>query len=164
MIKYSMLVYFIEYLISKRKTQSVTGKDLKFNHMCVIVTKKGVPLSYGYNVYDKKNQITEHAEEMALRILIENRERVYSKKKPLYLIVARTNGCNSKPCSRCLALIEKNSHLINITHVCYSHEEEADGLKKDKLKNLITGEKFISSYTRFLNKQKQNQQQVNSKS
>ena len=143
-----MLVYFIQHLISRRIKQTVNGKDLKFSHMCVIVTKKGVPLSYGHNVYDIKHQITEHAEEMALRILIENRERVYSKKKPLYLIVARTNGCNSKPCSRCLALIEKHTHLINIRHVCYTHEEEVDGLKTDKLKNLMTGEKFISSYTR----------------
>lgn len=143
-----MLVFFIQHLILKRQKQTANGKDLKFSHMCVIVTKKGVPLSYGHNVYDIKHQITEHAEEMALRILIENRERVYSKKKPLYLIVARTNGCNSKPCSRCLALIEKNSHLINIKQVCYSHEEEIDGLKTDKLKNLLTGEKFISSYTR----------------
>jgi cytidine deaminase len=153
MVKHSMLMYFIENLILKREAQTANGKDLKFKHMCVIVTKKGEPLSYGYNVYDLKNQITEHAEEMALRILIENKERLYSKKKPLYLIVARTNGCNSKPCARCLELIEKNLHIINIRHICYTHENEEDGIKMDKLKTLIMGEKFVSSYSRFLTKQ-----------
>jgi cytidine deaminase len=149
-----MLIYFIQHLIIKRQKQTATGKDLKFNHMCVIVTKKGLPLSYGHNVYDTKNQITEHAEEMALRILIENKSRLYVKRKPLYLIVARTNGCNSKPCSRCLELIEKNSHIINIKEVCYTHEEEVDGIKKDKLKNLMLGERFISSYNRVEAKKK----------
>ena len=146
-----MLIYFIQQLILKRQKQTANGKDLKFNHMCVIVTKKGEPLSYGHNVYDSKNQMTEHAEEMALRILLENKSRVYVKRKPLYLIVARTNGCNSKPCSRCLDLIEKNSHIINIKQVCYSHE---DGIKRDKIKNLMEGEKFISSYNRLEAKQK----------
>ena len=154
MIKYNMILYFIQKLILKRDMQSASGKDLKFKHMCVIVTKKGKPLSYGHNVYDSKNQLTEHAEEMALRILIENRERIYSKKKPLYLIVARTNGYNSKPCSRCLELISKNSHIINIKQVCYSHEEEFDGIKRDKIKNIMLGEKFVSSYNRIEAKQK----------
>jgi len=152
MLKYKMLLYFIQYLIEKRKKQTANGKDLKFNHMCVIVTKRGEPLSYGYNIYDVKNQITEHAEEMALRILLENKERLYSKRKPLYLIVTRTNGCNSKPCSKCLEMIEKHLHTIDIRQVCYSHEEELDGIKTDKIKNLIGGEKHISSYTRFMNK------------
>ena len=157
MVKQSMLIYFIEHLILKREAQTANGKDTKFKHMCVIVTKKGEPLSYGYNVYDTKNEITEHAEEMALRILIENKERVYNKRKPLYLIVARTNGCNSKPCARCLELIEKNLHIINIRQIYYTHEDEEDGIKMDKLKTLITGEKFVSSYSRFLTKQKNKQ-------
>ena len=90
-------------------------------------------------------------------ILIENKERVYNKRKPLYLIVARTNGCNSKPCARCLELIEKNLHIINIRQIYYTHEDEQDGIKMDKLKTLITGEKFVSSYSRFLTKQKNKQ-------
>jgi len=154
MVKHNILIYFIEHLILKRQTQTANGKDTKFKHMCVIVTKKGEPLSYGYNVYDTKNQITEHAEEMALRLVIENRQRIYNKRKPLYLIVARTNGCNSKPCARCLELIEKNLHLINIRQIYYTHENEQDGIKMDKLKTLIMGEKFVSSYSRFLTKQK----------
>ena len=159
-----MILYFIQILKIKRQKQTATGKDLKFNHMCVIVTKTGEPLSYGYNVYDLKNQITEHAEEMALRILIENKERLYSKKKPLYLIVARTNGCNSKPCARCLELIEKHLHILNIRQICYTHENEEDGIKMDKLKTLIMGEKFVSSYSRFLTKQtNQTKQKINKK-
>ena len=156
MVKYNKLIYYIEYLIIKRQKQTATGKDLKFNHMCMIITKKGVPLSYGYNVYDMKNQISEHAEEMALRILLENKDRIYVKRKPLYLIVVRTNGYNSKPCSKCLELIEKYSHLINIKHICYSHEEEIDGIKKDRVKDLILGEKHISSYDRYMNRQNKN--------
>lgn len=157
-----MLIYFIEHLIVKRESQTATGKDTKFKHMCAIVTKKGEPLSYGYNVYDTKNEITEHAEEMALRILIENKQRLYNKRKPLYLIVARTNGGNSKPCARCLELIEKNLNIINIKQIYYTHEDEQDGIKMDKLKTLIMGEKFVSSYTRFLMKQK-NKQKIQKK-
>lgn len=143
-------------LIKKRKCHT----DLKFNHMCVITTKKGVPLSYGHNDYDYKTETTEHAEEMAIRKLIEKINSSNNNKKNVCnLIVVRTNGHNSKPCSKCIELIKKYSHIITIKNIYYTHEDECCGMRKIKFKDLIEEPKHISSYQRFMDKRcnKQNQ-------
>ena len=130
-------------LLEKRKHLG----NLKYNHMCVIITKKGIPLSYGYNDYDYKNNITEHAEEMAIRKYINkiNLLKTY-KKKIGYLFVIRTNGNNSKPCSNCINIIDKYSYIITIKNIYYTHEEEESGIRKTTIKQLIDGPQHISQY------------------
>ena len=155
MVKFDLGLYR-EQLIEMRKKQTAPGGELKFNHMCVIITKKGTPLSYGYNDYNFTTQTSEHAEEMAIRKLLEkkNKLNIELSKKKLYLLVVRTNGYNSKPCSRCVAMLNKYSGLINLKQIYYSHEEEDDGMRKEKFRDLLHGEQHLCSYSRFMYKGK----------
>jgi cytidine deaminase len=158
MVKFDM-AYYREQLIEMRKKQTLPGSELKFNHMCVIITKKGTPLSYGYNDYNFATQTSEHAEEMAIRKLLEKKNmlNIELSKKKLYLLVVRTNGYNSKPCSRCVALINKYAGLINLKDIFYSHEEEDDGIRKERFRDLLHGEQHMCSYSRFMHKGKKGQ-------
>ena len=137
----------IPSLIEQRKKY----EELKYNHMCMITTKKGVPLSYGYNAYDNKMNISEHAETMALRKLIERYNFLgIGKKVTCYMVVVRTNGGNSKPCSKCIETFLKYHHIITLKYIYYTHED--DGIIKTNFKDLINSPKHVSSYNRNINK------------
>jgi cytidine deaminase len=143
------LVEICQMLIQKRSAHT----DLKFNHMCMIMTKKGVPLSYGFNDYDIKTDTSIHAEAMALKKLLQKKSILGINKKIVgYLIVVRTNGNNSKPCNKCLEEIEKYSHIISLKNIYYTHEDEDSGIRKSSFKELQEEPQHICSYERYLQK------------
>jgi len=119
------------------------------------MSKKGVPLSYGFNDYDVKTETSIHAEAMALEKLIQKKNSLGIKKKLVcYLIVVRTNGNNSKPCNKCLEAFAKYSHIISIKNIYYSHEDEHSGIRESSFKELQKAPQHICSHERFIQKSK----------
>jgi cytidine deaminase len=145
------LAEITKMLIQKRSSHT----ELKFNHMCMIMTKKGVPLSYGFNDYDTKTETTIHAEVMALRKLLQKKSILgINRKINGYLIVVRTNGNNSKPCNKCIEALEQYSHIITFKNIYYTHEDEHSGIRKSTFKELQQQPKHVCSHERFIQRMK----------
>ena len=126
----------------------------KSNHTCAIL-KDGMPISYGVNVYNINGMSTEHAEEQALRKLIEKNGKKKSLKKPtIDFLIIRTNGGNSKPCNRCINNMIKYTDRFNIRYIYYSDPDEIDGFRCVKFSKLITEERHICSYDRNFRRNK----------
>ncbi len=132
---------------NKNKEQSI-----KYQHMCCITNISGNIITYGYNVYNSKNNITEHAEANALRKLSYKFSIDKTNKKiKINLFIIRLNGYNSKPCIRCINNMINMSDKISIKYIFYTHQDEENnnGLRCNKLKDLINdSDKHICSFDR----------------
>ena len=131
-------------------------KTIKYQHMCCITNTRGDIISYGYNAYNSKSDVTEHAEANALRKFSHkfNIEKT-NKKSKINLIIVRLNGYNSKPCSRCINNMLNMSDKITIKYIFYTHEDEKhnNGLRCNKFRDLVDdSNKHICSFDR--NKQR----------
>ena len=144
-------------LIEKRQSfmPSDTSKDNKifqtFEHFCVIMNLNGAPLAYGYNTYSNGDMTTEHAEAMAFRKLNCVRKHMGIRGRlSVNVLVVRTNGGNSKPCSNCIQRMINYSSLYTIRKVYYTNKNEPDGIQKESFSSLINDpNKHVSAYYRF---------------
>ena len=144
-------------LIEKRQSfmPADTWKDNKifqtFEHFCVIMNLNGAPLAYGYNTYSNGDMTTEHAEAMAFRKLnCVRKQKGIRGRLSVNILVVRTNGGNSKPCSNCIKRMMEYSNLYTIRKVYYTNKNEPDGFQKESFSSLMNDEnKHISAYYRF---------------
>jgi cytidine deaminase len=148
-----------DILVEKRTKQiEASGYYSTINscHMCALLDCDGNPIIYGTNIYNIKTPTTEHAEEQALRRLLEKYCKDNAKKKfKIDLLVIRTNGNNSKPCDRCIRLMQNVSGRINIRNVYYSHEDEQNGIRSVKFNKLVNDpDRHFSSFDRNLMRRK----------
>jgi tRNA(Arg) A34 adenosine deaminase TadA len=122
-----------------------------FEHICVIMTTSGAPLAYGYNTYKTDDYTTEHAEAMAFRKLNCVRKKLGIRGRlNVNILVVRTNGGNSKPCSKCIECMQSYSDKYNVRKVYYSNNKEACGIQKENFSSLVNDpNKHISSFYRF---------------
>jgi cytidine deaminase len=144
-----------DVLIDKRKSQvmNCTSHFTSNNHhhMCCILNKSGEILSYGYNIYNIKTPTTEHAEAQAFRKLQQKIGTPQTTKKiKIDILVVRTNGSNSKPCTRCIEKMVEVSSIFSIKNVFYTHKDTPSGLKCERFIDLVNDpDKHISSYERY---------------
>jgi deoxycytidylate deaminase len=108
--------------------------DMEKKHGCVIIDKKGCIISTAYNktlnipphqlkTYDKSNKFSRHAEENALWNV--NKKKLYGAK----LYVVRTGSSlllNSKPCKKCMDIIETCMVKYGLKVAYYSSGESGD--------------------------------------
>jgi tRNA(Arg) A34 adenosine deaminase TadA len=143
-------------LIHKRESQtSINCKHDKYKHMCVILDKGGEALISGYNIFKTNSQQTEHAEAMAIRKFFLKFGRP-KRRITVDILVVRTNGGNSKPCTMCLEQMRVFSYIVNVKNIYYSHEDEPTGIRKEKFTTMINSDdQHMSSYYRHLIKIKQ---------
>jgi cytidine deaminase len=122
-----------------------------FEHICVIMTTNGAPLAYGYNTYKTDDYTTEHAEAMAFRKLNCVRKKLGIRGRlNVNLLVVRTNGGNSKPCSKCIECMQSYADKYNVRKVFYSNNNEPSGIQKETFSSLVNDpNKHISSFYRF---------------
>jgi tRNA(Arg) A34 adenosine deaminase TadA len=111
----------------------------------------GAPLAYGYNTYSNGDMTTEHAEAMAFRKLNSVRKHMGIRGRlSVNILVIRTNGGNSKPCSNCIQRMINYSSLYTIRKVYYTNKNEPDGIQKESFSSLINDpNKHMSAYYRF---------------
>lgn len=123
----------------------------KFEHICVIMTTNGAPLAYGYNTYKTDDYTTEHAEAMAFRKLNCVRKKLGIRGRlSVNILVVRTNGGNSKPCSKCIECMQSCSDKYNVRKVYYTNNKEPTGIQKETFSSLVNDpNKHISSFYRF---------------
>lgn len=138
-------------LIDKRKAHfNASGfRNLTHsNHMCAIL-RDGIPISYGTNSYAVNSKDTEHAEAQALRKLSERIGRPHSTKKiTIDIIIVRTNGGNSRPCDRCINMMQTYSNRFSIRYIYYTVPNESSGIRCVKFSKLIKEERHICSFDR----------------
>ncbi len=122
-----------------------------FEHICVIMTTNGAPLAYGYNTYKTDDYTTEHAEAMAFRKLNYVRKKMgYRGRLNVNILVVRTNGGNSKPCSKCIECMQSCADKYNVRKVYYTNNKESCGIQKENFSSLVNDpNKHISSFYRF---------------
>jgi tRNA(Arg) A34 adenosine deaminase TadA len=130
-----------------------------FEHICVIMTTNGAPLAYGYNTYKTDDYTTEHAEAMAFRKLNCVRKKLGIRGRlNVNLLVVRTNGGNSKPCSKCIECMQSCADKYNVRKVYYSNNKEPNGIQKETFSSLVNDpNKHISSFYRFQQEIKENE-------
>ena len=154
----------IRDILVEKRTQQIQSSGyystMKCYHMCALLDLDGNPIIYGTNIYNVKTPTTEHAEAQALRRLLEKYCKDNAKKKfKVDLLVIRTNGHNSKPCDRCIRMMQDVSGRVNIRNVYYSHENEENGLRSVKFNKLVNEpDRHISSYDRNV-RRRQNMQE-----
>jgi cytidine deaminase len=144
-----------DILVKKRIEQiqcSGYYSTMKCYHMCALLDLDGNPITYGTNIFNVQSSTTEHAEAQAVRRLLEKYCKDNAKKKfKIDLLVIRTNGHNSKPCDRCIRMMQDVSGRVNIRNVYYSHENEENGLRAVKFNKLVNEpDRHFSSYDRNL--------------
>ena len=122
-----------------------------FEHICVIMTTNGAPLVYGYNTYKIDDYTTEHAEAMAFRKLNCMRKMMGIRGRlAINILVVRTNGGNSKPCSKCIECMQSYSDKYNVRKVYYTNNKELNGIQKETFSSLVNDpNKHISSFYRY---------------
>ncbi len=122
-----------------------------FEHFCVIMNLSGAPLAYGYNTYSNGDLTTEHAEAMAFRKLnCVRKQKGIRGRLSVNILVVRTNGGNSKPCSNCIQRMIEYSSLYTIRKVYYTNKNEPEGFQKESFSSLMNDEnKHVSAYYRF---------------
>lgn len=105
----------------------------KSNHMCSIIDINGNPLIFGSNYYNIKTQNTTHAEVDAFNKLVNKHGRM-RKKITIDIIIIRTNGGNSKPCSDCMRKLYEMSNRYYIRNIYFTNNEyDIDVIKFSKL-------------------------------
>jgi tRNA(Arg) A34 adenosine deaminase TadA len=138
-------------LIEKRKAQiNASGfcHVTHSNHMCAIL-RDGIPISYGTNSYSVNSKDTEHAEAQALRKLSERIGRPSSSKKiTIDLIIVRTNGGNSRPCDRCINMMQNYLNRFSIRYIYYTFPDEPSGIRCVKFSKLIKEDRHYCSFDR----------------
>jgi len=66
-------------------------------------------------------------------------------------LVIRTNGGNSKPCDRCIRMMESVSWRIQIRNIYYSHHDEIFGLRCVRYNKFVNEpDRHYSSFDRNL--------------
>lgn len=143
-------------LIDKRiqitQTACECNTSENFKHICAILDKNGNIMSIGYNAYHINQKDTEHAEVMALRKMLEKLRSMRTKKKyEVSLFVMRTNCRSSKPCANCINAMDYYSKYFTIRNVFYTDENEINGIRKIKLRELIADpNKHLAGYFRYV--------------
>ena len=125
---------------------SITYKNIE--HACVIMNKSGSPLSYGYNSFKLNTPGSEHAEAMAFRKLSQTMKiKGIRKNIAVNVLVVRTNGGNSKPCTNCIDRMALLSNNITIRKVFYTQSQGLDNLEKKSFQSLLNdSNKYVSSF------------------
>lgn len=122
-------------MVIKRSEQMANPhNDLKkSNHMCAILDNNGNPLMFGSNFYEIKINSTTHAEVDAINKLINKMGRT-RRKITIDLVVIRTNGGNSLPCSDCMQKIYESSVRFHIRYIYFTNNNfDIDVVKFSKL-------------------------------
>ena len=105
----------------------------KSNHMCSILDVNGNPLIFGSNYYNIKINTTTHAEVDAFTKLVNKMGRI-RRKITIDLVIIRTNGGNSKPCSECQIKIHEMSLRFHIRNIYYTNNDfDVEMIKFSKL-------------------------------
>ncbi len=105
----------------------------KSNHMCAILDINGNPLIFGSNHYDTKINITTHAEVDAFNKLVNKMGRT-RRKITIDLVIIRTNGGNSAPCSNCMQKIFSMSMRFYIRYIYFTNNDyDIDVIKFSKV-------------------------------
>ncbi len=94
----------------------------KSNHMCAILDINGNPLMFGSNSYYIKINTTIHAEIDAFNKLINKIGRNH-RKITVDIVVIRTSGGNSMPCSKCLERLFELSQRFRIRYVYFTSND-----------------------------------------
>lgn len=94
----------------------------KSNHMCAILDTNGNPLIFGSNHYNIKINNTTHAEVDAFNKLNNKLGRI-RRKITIDIIVVRTTGGNSMPCSDCMNKINDMSLRFHIRNIYYTNND-----------------------------------------
>ena len=147
MYQISHLVQLRDILIKKRDAHYKASNYYSINnahHICVIL-KDGVPISYGINNYTPNKTFIEHAEAHAFRKLMKHIDKS-SKRIKIDIFVVKTNGCNSKPCNRCINQMISYNNLFNIRNIYYTTKDEIIGIRCIKFSKLIHEERHYCSY------------------
>lgn len=116
-------------------------------HFCIVQTTKGRILACGDNYSTVKSFLPSvHAEGKALsnaiiKVRAERGSR-YSRKLKVDIIVARTTGGNSRPCSECAGNIYNNPHFT-VRRVIYSDPSSDTG---DGYSNIRPGSLYENRY------------------
>lgn len=138
-------------LIEKRKAHfNASGfcHGTHSNHMCAIL-RDGIPISYGINSYAVNSNDTEHAEAQALRKLSERIGRRSSTKKiTIDIIIVRTNGGNSRPCDRCINMMQNYSNRFSIRYIYYTFRDDPSGIRCVKFSKLVKEDRYFCSFDR----------------
>jgi cytidine deaminase len=101
--------------------------------MCSIVDINGNPLIFGSNYYNIKNNNTTHAEVNAFNKLVNKLGRT-RRKITIDIIIIRTNGGNSMPCSNCMKKINDMNLRFHIRNIYYTNNDyDIDVIKFSKL-------------------------------
>ncbi len=138
-------------LMSQRKAHTASSNFKSLGeHACVILNSRGAPLSVGYNTFKIKTPTTEHAEAMAFRKLVQSmRSKGIRKGLSVNVLVVRTNGGNSKPCSNCVDRMAKYRNIFIINKVLYT-VDPTQPIQQESLSSLISDpNKHMSSFYRF---------------
>ena len=124
-------------MITKRKQQLANPhlSMLSNNHMCAILTTHGQPIVFGSNEYTPKSKIdgpTRHAEVSAFVKLC---KKIKWTKRRMYVdvIVVRTTGGNSRPCTSCHAFMSQMSSRFKIRNVYFTNTSGVDVVRFTQL-------------------------------
>jgi tRNA(Arg) A34 adenosine deaminase TadA len=139
------LIELRDSLIYKRR--NTTSECKVSQHICAIL-KDGVPISYGINNYTPNKPIIEHAEAHAFRKLLQHIDKS-AKRVKIDIFVVRTNGSNSKPCTRCIDLMQSYKNQFNIRNIYYSAKDSINGIRCVKFSKLVDEERHVCSYDRW---------------
>jgi cytidine deaminase len=138
----------VNFMSIKRSEQMANPHNdfKKSNHMCTIIDTNGNPLIFGSNFYLTKNNDTIHAEVDAFNKLINKMGRM-KRKITIDIIVIRTNGGNSMPCTNCMKKIFDMNTRFNIRYIYFTNNNfDIDVIKFSKLSNRTTSFFSIFSY------------------
>ena len=126
--------------------KSQTNSD----HMCVIL-QNNVPVYFASNVYVLNNPSTDHAEQNALVGFHSTRLRrheISGKRQKIDILVVRANGGNSRPCERCIKMMDRYTQFYIINNIYYTHPDEPDGIRTVKFSRLLSEGSYSCSYDR----------------
>lgn len=131
--------HYINYLVNKRKQMNCTKNvsNQYQSHACAILDKKnGHILGISHNKHYSQNKThygTIHAEDAMIKKF--GSDKRFQNKK-LYLLVIRTNGGNSKPCSDCISKL--NNCNLKFSKIFYTNVVNGiKGVSFDNINQLV---------------------------
>ena len=140
-----------QQLMVRRKAHTASTRYRSLGeHACIIFNSKGAPIASGYNTFKVKTPTTEHAEAMAFRKLTQTmKAKGIRKNISVNVLVVRTNGGNSKPCTNCVQRMVNYSNYITIRKVFYT-TEPTQPIHQETFSSLVSDpNQHTSSYYRF---------------
>ena len=150
-MKFNNIQNLSNQLMAQRKAHTASSNFKSLGeHACVILNSKGAPISSGYNSFKVKTPTTEHAEAMAFRKLTQTmKAKGMRKGMSVNVLVVRTNGGNSKPCTNCIKRMTEYTNIFTIRKVFYT-TEPSQPLHQETFSSLVSDpNQHMSSYYRF---------------